>query len=432
MATGTVANPADPVDGLSDFIATSPTPWHAARNGGDILVAAGFVEVGTSGDWLGAATRGFVVRDGSLVAWSGAPGAVAGPIRMIGAHTDSPGLRVRPRPDLSGAGTRQLGVETYGGTLLNTWLDLDLTVAGRVVVADRNSPDGLSSRLFHHPDALLRVTQLAIHLDRNVNEGLVLDRQRHVNPIWGLGDPRPTGFRDFLAQNVGVRPEEVLSWDAQLAGIEPPRRIGADLEMFAAPRLDDLCCCYGALRALAAQPTDGPPSVVVLNDHEEVGSTSATGAVGAWLAEVLERVAVANGGSRSDLIASLPLSNLASADMAHATHPNYEDRHEPSHPIHMGGGPVIKYNVNARYATDSNTAAAFKSACETAGVAFQEYSHRGDLPCGSTIGPISAAALAIDTVDVGMAQLSMHSARELMACSDVQAMCGAFGTWLNP
>lgn len=424
------------VDELCGFIHRSPTPWHAARNAADRLLAHGFTEVAASGVWNHEIPRGLVVRGGSLVAWAGAPGADARPIRVIGAHTDSPGLRIRPRPDRSRAATRQLSVEVYGGPLLNSWLDRDLTVAGRVVVKDPDSPGGTRSVLFHPPEALLRVAQLAIHLDRDVNDGLALHRQDHLHPIWGLEasealtDSAPNVFTEFLADVVEVPPAAVVAWDAQLAGVDPPRRIGMRQEMLAAPRLDNLCSCFGAVTAMAGHPESGPPVVIVLNDHEEVGSTSATGAVGEWLGQLLERVAVANGGSRSTLLGALPASMLLSADMAHATHPNYPERHEPSHPVHMGAGPVIKHNVNARYATDSATAAAFVQACERAEIPHQDYSHRGDLPCGSTIGPLSAAALAIDTVDVGMAQLSMHSARELMACADIPMMCEAFASWL--
>jgi aspartyl aminopeptidase len=426
----------DPVDELRDFIDRSATPWHAARNGADMLIAEGFDELPSSAEWSNPPARGVVVRGGSLIAWTGAPGADGTPMRLIGAHTDSPGLRLRPHPDLERAATRQLGVEVYGGPLLNSWLDRDLTVAGRVVVRDPDTPNGTGVRLFHHRDPLLRVAQLAIHLDRDVNEGLALDRQRHLHPIWGLTEGEPGedeshhGFRGFLAELVGVDPDEVLSWDAQLADVEPPRRLGRHFDLLAAPRLDNLCSCFGALKAIAAHPESSPPAVVVLNDHEEVGSTSATGAVGAWLYQVLERIAEANGGSRSRLLESLAGSVLLSADMAHGTHPNYEERHEPSHHVFLGGGPVIKHNVSGRYATDATTSAAFRIACEGAAVPFQEYSHRGDLPCGSTIGPLTAAVLAVDTVDVGMAQLSMHSARELMACADVQMMCDAFTAWL--
>lgn len=426
---------AHPVDALSEFIVRSPTPWHTARTASAMLAEAGFVELPASGEWTEPVRRGVVVRGGSLIAWSGLSGADPTPIRMIGAHTDSPGLRLRPRPDLARSGTRQLAVEVYGSPLLNSWLDRDLTVAGRAAVRDHRSPSGMANRLFHHPEPLMRVAQLAIHLDREVNDGLSLDRQRHLHPIWALdleGTDPPDGFRRFLAELLSVGPDDVLSWDAQLADCQAPAKLGSRSEMLAAPRLDDLCCCFGAVSALAGVAIDGtPPAVVVLNDHEEVGSTTSTGAVGAWLRQVLERIAVSNGGSRSTLLDALPASMLLSADMAHGTHPNYPERHEPSHEVRLGGGPVIKHNVNARYATDSLTAASFVLACEDAGVPHQEYSHRGDLPCGSTIGPLTASGLSIDTVDVGMAQLSMHSARELMACADVEAMVDSFRSWLQ-
>jgi aspartyl aminopeptidase len=394
-------------------------------------VQAGFERLDPAAAWPEAPVRGLVVRGGSLVAWSGVPGASGAPMRLIGAHTDSPNLRIRPRPDRGVAGFRQLAVEVYGGALVNSWLDRDLTVAGRVAVADPRAPDGIGHRLFHHRGPLLRVPQLAIHLDRDVNEGLRLDRQRHLTPVWGLGEPDEGGFRDFVADATGVAADHVLGWDAVCADTAPPARLGRHGELLAAPRLDNLCSCYGAVAALAGADPGGTPAVVALYDHEEVGSTSATGAVGAWLAQVLERCAVAGGGSRDTLLASLAGSLLASADMAHATHPNYPERHEPGHWVAPGGGPVIKHNANHRYATDARGAAAFRRAAAAAGVAVQDYSHRGDLPCGSTIGPLAAAGLAVDTVDVGMAQLSMHSARELMAVADVSAMCDTFDAWFS-
>ena len=432
-------------DRLAGFIHGSPTPWHAAEQAAVRLAAAGFERLDPAGAWPSPLPeRAVVVRDGSLVALFGWPGSTPAPMRIIGAHTDSPNLRVRPRPDTGRAGFRQLGVEVYGGALTNSWLDRDLTLAGRVAVADPSAPAGVATHLFHHRGPLLRVPQLAIHLDRDMTEvGLKLNRQQHLTPVWGLGEPHEGDFRDWLAGQVGVAPADVLAWDAAAADTLAPARLGADGELLAAPRLDNLCCCFGAVEALishsdaahsngahAGATTAAAPAVVVLYDHEEVGSTSATGAVGAWLAQVLERAAVAGGGDRGTLLAALAGSLLASADMAHGTHPNYPERHEPSHWVRLGGGPVIKHNTNLRYATDSRSGAAFRLACAAAGVAVQDYSHRGDLPCGSTIGPLAAAGLAVDTVDVGMAQLSMHSIREIMATADVEPMVGAFTAWL--
>ena len=446
---------------LISFIDASPSPYHAVSTARTLLDGAGFFALDPLDHWdpEEVAQPAYVVRDGSIIAWvPGQDRSAEAALRIIGAHTDSPGLRVRPRPDRSTAGWRQLGIEVYGGALRNSWLDRDLGLAGRVAVRadavrddepdmashdeDRFAPPQrhghpASTHLsFRTAGAVMRVPQLAIHLDRDVSTaGLVLNPQQHLTPVWGLGEATDGEFRRFLAEQVGVEPTDVIAWDAMAFDVQPSSVIGVDGELLAAPRLDDLACCWGAIRSLIdTSKVDLPPehtAVVVLNDHEEVGSTTATGADGAWLAQVLERRAAALGGERVDLLRSLAGSMLASADMAHATHPNYPERHEPQHHIRSGGGPVIKHNVNARYATESRGAAAFRTACEHAGVHIQEYSHRGDLPCGSTIGPLTAAQLAIDTVDVGMAMLSMHSVRELMAVADVEPMRSAFAAWFR-
>jgi aspartyl aminopeptidase len=323
-------------------------------------------------------------------------------------------------------GLKQLGVEVYGGALLNSWLDLDLTLAGRVMLTSGES------LLFHHRSPLLRVPQLAIHLDREVvTEGLKLNPQQHLTPVWGIGDPTPGGFRTWLAGELGCSTSDIADFDVACADTRPATVLGADRELLSAPRLDNLCCSWGAVTALVGHATD-QPAIVVLNDHEEVGSTSSTGAQGAWVASTLERLAIARGFDRAGFLALLERSLMASADMAHATHPNYPERHEPSHHVFLGQGPVVKHNVNMRYSTSSEGAAAFRAACTQASCGFQEYSHRGDLPCGSTIGPVTAAKLGLEVVDVGMPQLSMHSARELMACADVPKMLDAFTAWLGP
>lgn len=455
---GSSAGPGADVDALIDFIDASPTPYHAVASATDLLDAAGFTALDPTAEWDASrvAQPCYVARDGALIAWvPGADASSAAPMRLIGAHTDSPGLRIRPRPDWSLGGWRQLAVEVYGGALRNSWLDRDLGLAGRVAVRAvagdlgpgtgdvrgrvpstdvPRSGDPVRHVTFRTDTAVMRVPQLAIHLDREVStDGLKLNPQQHLSPVWGLGDAREGDFRSWLADLVEVDVGDVVAWEAMAFDIQPSAVIGADGELLAAPRLDDLACCWGALTALtnvaasAERPARG--SVVVLNDHEEIGSTTATGADGAWLAQVLERRVAALGGTRTDLLVSLAASMLLSADMAHATHPNYPERHEPGHWIQAGGGPVIKHNVNARYATDSRGAAAFRAACEVAGVTVQDYSHRGDLPCGSTIGPLTAAQLAVDTVDVGMPMLSMHSARELMAACDVAPMRSAFAAW---
>ncbi|MFV0317316.1 MAG: M18 family aminopeptidase [Microthrixaceae bacterium] len=421
------------LEGLAGFIGTSPTPWHASLNGAAMLDRFGFSAVDPSSELSGAPGRGYIVRDGALVAWNGIPGSGGQPMRMIGAHTDSPGLRVRPRPDRQRAGARQLVVEVYGGALVNSWLDRDLTLAGRVVLAGAGRDDGGARdpyhvELVHPPGPLARVPQLAIHLDRETHtEGLRLNPQLHLTPMWGLESGSLDGLVRYLCDLTGAgSPEEVLGWDLCLVDTQAPEVLGAERELFASPRLDDLACAYGAVVALG-ESAEG--SVVVLSDHEEVGSSSTTGADGTWFISVLERLAAGAGIERAELLRSISGSLFLSADMAHATHPNYPERHEDNHWVQMGAGPVIKYNSNQRYATDALGAAAFRSACTDAGVPVQEYSHRGDIACGSTIGPIIAAGLAVRTVDVGMPQLSMHSIRELMAVADVNHMVDSFRAW---
>lgn len=431
------------LDSLFEFIAASPSPYHAAASAVDRLRAAGLLEAGRSEDWsqLDLAV-GLAVRDGgTVVATRASPDVDPEELRfsVIGAHTDSPNLRLRPQPDAGTLGYRQLGVEIYGGVLLNSWLDRDLGLSGRVAVrdgTDGTTGDELAARfrtvLWRCDRALLRVPQLAIHLDRDVNDGLKLDRQQHMTPVWGLGQPNADGFRDFLAEQLATEPDAVLAWDVMAHDLAPPARLGRDGEMYAAGRIDNLASCHAAVEALAGLSAvpDNTAAVVVLFDHEEIGSDSATGAGSPILADALERIAAALGADRSQYLRAVARSLCVSADGAHAVHPNYPERHEPQHLPALNGGPVVKTNVNVRYATDARTSARFADACNTAGVPHQIYSHRGNLPCGSTIGPITASRLGMSVVDVGSPMLSMHSARELGGSDDPAMLTAALGAFL--
>jgi aspartyl aminopeptidase len=412
-------DPADPAEDLSAFIAASPSPYHAAQEALVRLVArGGWQHVSEVEPWS-AVERGTIVRRGALVAWWWPHTAPAhAPLRVIGAHTDSPNLRVKPRPDTGRAGWRQLGVEVYGGPLLNSWLDRDLGLSGAVAVHD---PGGPTEVLWRTDEPVARVPQLAIHLDREIHEkGLNLDRQRHLAPVWGLGAVERGTFERWLAEQVGAPPHEVLGWELMFHDLAPPAVLGADRSMLAAPRLDNLASCWAAVEALvAAAGTADHPVVICLFDHEEVGSVSSSGAGGDLLPAVLERLVLARGGTADDLQRSLAGSACASADMAHATHPSYVERHEPEHWIEAGGGPVLKINSQSRYATDARGAGIAAAAARQADVALQRYVNRTDLPCGSTIGPVTAARLGMTTFDVGAPQLSMHSARELCAVADL-------------
>jgi len=405
-------------DALCRFIDDSPSPYHAVEAAAALLEDAGFAEVPLDQALPSGPGDRYVRRGGSLIAWRQPAGPVRA-FRIVGAHTDSPNLRIKPQPDHVTAKVRQLGVEVYGGALLNSWLDRDLGLSGRVSVS---KPAGSELRLPRIDEPLLRVPQLAIHLDRDiVTEGLKLNAQTHLAPIWDLDTERGSAaaFTDVVADQLGIAAEDVLAWDVMAHDLTPARRSGVDGVFVSAARLDNLCSSFAGLRGLLATPDDTPATpVVCLYDHEEVGSTTSTGADSAMLASVLERVAIAAGTDRGGYHAALAGSLCVSADMAHATHPNYADRHEPEHHVAMNEGVVVKVNANQRYASDAESIGWLLQACAGAGVPTQRFVTRTDLPCGSTIGPITAARLGIPTVDVGVAQLAMHSARELCGADD--------------
>ncbi|OBA64953.1 M18 family aminopeptidase [Mycobacterium sp. 1100029.7] len=414
--------------GLCEFIDASPSPFHACATVAGRLRAAGYTELREADPWPGQPGRYFIVRAGSLVAWNTT--GPDGPFRIVGAHTDSPNLRVKQHPDRAVAGWQVVALEPYGGAWLNSWLDRDLGISGRLSVRSNDQGSGLDHRLVRIDEPILRVPQLAIHLAED-RKSLTLDPQRHVNAVWGVG-AEPRAFVDFVADKAGVATADVLSADLMTHDLTPATVVGADAGLLSAPRLDNQASCYAGLEALLdAEPGEFVP-VLVLFDHEEVGSSSDHGAQSNLLSTILERIVLTGGGNREDFLRRLPVSLLASADMAHATHPNYPERHEPGHLIAINGGPVLKVHPNLRYATDGRTAAEFALACEQAGVALQRYEHRADLPCGSTIGPLAAARTGIPTVDVGAAQLAMHSARELMGAHDVAAYSAAMRAFFSP
>ncbi len=424
---------ADLVRGLCEYLDASPSPFHAVHAATAALAEAGFTVLEESAPFPAAPGRYAVVRGGSLVAFSTehAPDP-ATPFRVVGAHTDSPNLRIKPQPDHARAGWQLLGVEVYGGPLLNSWLDRDLGLSGRVAVRDGSRAMPV---LLHLDEPLLRVSQLAVHLDRQVNsEGLRLNPQQHLAPHWGLGRA-PADFRAFLADCVQVRPEDVLAWDVMAHDLTPARLVGRDQDLVASARLDNQATCYAGVQALlraVEDPADGVVPVLVLFDHEEVGSTSERGAQSTFLPATLERAVLARGGDRGGYLQALAGSVIASGDMAHATHPHYADRHEPEHQVRMNGGPVLKVNAQLRYATDALGAAAFRLACEQAQVPVQTFVTRTDLPCGSTVGPMTSALTGASTVDFGAPTLSMHSTRELAGAADQVMYAAALAAFLSP
>ncbi len=425
----------DPVDDLLCFIDRSPTPYHAVAEVSRRLAAAGFRALSEAELWqLTPGDARYVVRGGgSLLAFvvGERPPAEAG-FHWIGAHTDSPNLRVKPSPDLEREGARQLAVEPYGGVLLHTWLDRDLSLAGRVSVA---AAAGLETVLVDFRRPLLRVPNLAIHLQREIaTEGLRLNAQAHLAPLLGLTGSAP--LAELLAAELAasggptVAARDVLGFDLMAYDVQPAARSGARGEFLHAARLDNLASCHAAVSALlAAREAQPPPwtNGIVLYDHEEVGSRSAQGAAGSFLVDALERIA---GEAKQGLARAAARSLLISADMAHAVHPNYADKHEPGHRPRLGGGPVLKVNANQGYASDGPGLGFVTALARSCGFEPQYFVMRSDLACGSTIGPIAAARVGMRTLDLGNPMLSMHSCRELAAAADVAPLLALLGRFL--
>lgn len=426
---------------LVAFLDASPTPYHAVVEATRRLEAAGWRALREEDAWeLAEGDRCYVVRGGgSLVAFEmgTAEPADAG-VRVIGAHTDSPNLRLKPRSDTKAHGYRQLAVEPYGGVLTHTWLDRDLALAGRVSLADGETPRTVLVDL-RRPIA--RIPSLAIHLHREVrSDGLKINDQTHLPPVTGL-----EGGRELAALLIeeleaageeGVEPDDILAFDLMFHDLQGAAVGGAAGEFLFSGRLDNLASSHAALRALvdAGEKEGAAPftRMVALHDHEEVGSRSAHGAGGPFLLDVIDRLAVlTSGGDPEARARTVARSMLVSADMAHAVHPSHADRHEPGHRPLIGGGPVLKVNANQSYATDAETAALFASVCRRADVPLQHFVTRSDLACGSTIGPISAARAGLRAVDVGNPMLSMHSCREMAGTADVEPMIRALTAFLE-
>ncbi|WP_067247301.1 M18 family aminopeptidase [Microbacterium resistens] len=403
---------------LADFVAASPSSYHAAEEVARRLEDVGFQRLDETEAWpTQAGGRFVVVRDGAAIAWTVPAGASpTTAAHILGAHTDSPGFKLKPRPTTGAKGWLQAGVEVYGGPLLNSWLDRELRLAGRLALADGRV-------VLAATGPLLRLPQLAIHLDRGANNGLALDKQVETQPVWGLGDPVEEDLLAELAASAGVDPADIRGFDAVVADSARGAVFGKDDAFFASGRLDDLASVHAGVVALAEASADGPAgdriAVLAAFDHEELGSASRSGAAGPFLEDVLERIYAGLGADAVDTLRAYAGSWCLSSDVGHSVHPNYVGKHDPIVQPLLGSGPILKINANQRYATDAVGAAAWNAWCEAAGVASQEFVSNNAVPCGSTIGPITATRLGIRTVDVGIPILSMHSARELAGVSDL-------------
>ncbi|MGB2832557.1 MAG: M18 family aminopeptidase [Methylotenera sp.] len=420
---------------LLHFIDSSPSPWHAVNTAEQRLSAQGFSRLNETDAWqLKTGERYYVTRSGaSIIAFTLGKNALTETgFHIVGAHTDSPGLRLKPQAAFGSDGLVRIGVEIYGGPILATFTDRDLSIAGRVTIRTAN---GHETRLLKFDDALMRLPNLAIHMNREVNEkGLKLDKQNELPLIFGESEAGFEADQQFLAhiaKALNVEVHHLLSFELNVFDTQKGTFWGADQEFIANSQLDNLASCHAALTALLAVNNTDQTNICALFDHEEVGSESAGGASGSFLTDVIHRITCGLGLNQEDEYRALAQSFLISADMAHAYHPNHPSAYEPCHHAMVNHGPVIKTNANQRYSTNANTAARFMTLCELAGVPFQQYAHRTDLGCGSTIGPIIASILGVASVDVGSPMWAMHSIRESAGVLDHSYMVAVLKTHFN-
>ena len=427
--TDQIAPTVDPHENIADlaqFVIDSPTSYHAAASVARRLQASGFSELSETESWDASVACGkhFVIRDGAIIAWVGPSTATAGAgYKVLGAHTDSPSFKVKPKPSITTFGWNQVGVEVYGGALLNSWLDRELCLAGRLTL--RRGPELRDVLVKTGP--LARIPQLAIHLDRSANEGLTLDKQNNIYPVWGAGTTANDvlGYVAETGTDEKINAADIVGYDLLFADSQAPRIFGAGEDFLASGRLDNLSSVHAGLCALERYVASGAEieasETVMLAafDHEEIGSGTRSGAAGPFLEDVLVRLSAARGENTEAYRRSIAASVCLSSDAGHLVHPNYVGHHDVANRPVAGGGPLLKINANQRYSTDSVGAGIFALACDKAGVPYQEFVSNNNVPCGSTIGPITATRLGMRTIDVGVGLLSMHSAREMVAVDDM-------------
>ena len=418
--------------GLLQFLQQSPTPFHAVANMATLLEEAGFQCLDSSNSWnLDKNSRYYVSRNNSaLIAFKTGVGDLPNNgFRIAGAHTDSPCLKIKPHADVSSQGYAQLGVEVYGGALLHPWFDRDLSIAGRVNY--ENVDGSLSSILVDLKDPVAIIPSLAIHLDSKANDGRLINKQKELPPILlQLDADEKFNFEDYLLEHLQTELScldagAILSHELLLYDTQAPALVGLRKQFISSARLDNLLSCYVSLHSLI-ESKDEAASVLVCNDHEEVGSVSASGAEGPFLKSILQRMleseGLSGGGSAASFDRAIQNSVLLSVDNAHGVHPNFPDKHDIAHSPMLNAGPVIKINANQRYASNSESIALLKSICNRLDISSQSFVMRSDMACGSTIGPITSALLGISTVDIGIASFAMHSIRESAGIADVESM----------
>jgi aspartyl aminopeptidase len=412
---------------LCDYIAKSPTPFHATENLINMFIENGFKHLDESDDWGIESSKAYVVtrNNSSIIAFRTGSDYEQG-FQMLGAHTDSPCLRIKPNPEIKKHGYTQLGVEVYGGALLHPWLDRELSIAGRVSgVANDGS---LFHQLIDFERPIAIIPNLAIHLDRDANNTRVINPQNHLPIIIGQGED--IDFKQLLLEQLAKQgytdAQQVLEFELSCYDVQAPSLVGLKQEFVCASRIDNLLSTYIGARAILDTNTD-QASLFISTDHEEVGSSSTSGAQGTFLKSVLQRL-TDSPAAMTQLIAR---STMVSCDNAHGLHPNYADKHDQNHGPILNSGPVIKINSNQRYASNSISSAKFKQICDKLDIPVQTFVTRSDMGCGSTIGPVMATELGIETLDIGAPQWAMHSIRETAGTLDCEylyrAACGVLG-----
>ncbi len=416
------------IQNLLDFIDASPSPWHVVSTIEQLLKPLHFSRLDETERWqLTPGGRYYVVRDdSSIIAFVlGAKPLLETGFKIVGAHTDSPGLRIKPNAVSNKDGLLRLNVEIYGSPILATFTDRDLSLAGRICF--NNTQRQIDSQLIKFDKALLRLPNLAIHMNRTVNDdGLKLHKQTELPLILSAVSEQlpPDYFVSLLKQQSGADFKHILAWDLAVYDTQKGTVWGAQEEFYSDSQIDNLASCHAALHALLDEASLQADSTLVcaLFDHEEIGSESKQGADGSFLPDALQRIALANQYDQQDFARILALSFLISTDMAHAYHPNFPSAYDPDHKVSINGGPAIKTNANQRYSSQGLSEAFFIECCNQAEVPYQRYSHRCDLPCGSTIGPITSAKLGLHSVDIGNPMWAMHSIRESAGVHDHYAM----------
>ena len=399
------------------FIQASPTAFHAVANLRNMLIRAGYHELNEGESWsVTAGRRYFVTRNQSSIIAFRVPERGASHFQMVASHSDSPCFKLKPSPKREAQGYAMLNVEKYGGMLMSTWLDRPLSVAGRVVVETEH---GLETRLVNIDRDLALIPNLPIHFNRDANDGVKLNAQVDMLPVYG------TAGADIIAlaaQQIGVRAEWIVGMDLYLVNRDAPRLWGASNEFIASPRLDDLECAFCSVHALINSASSDHIDMACVFDNEEVGSGTRQGADSTFLSDTLERIVSALCPDRQALPSAIARSFMLSADNAHAVHPNHPEKYDDGHRVAMNAGVVVKFNASQKYTSDGVSQAVFERVCKFAGVPVQRFANRSDILGGSTLGNIANTHASMPTVDIGLAQLAMHSANESAGARDLAYM----------